>query len=65
MPIPNAADLAHIIAIEAHESLEDLCETLAIGENPAADMQSFLRNLSEGVAKAIISAIEMACTEEA
>ncbi len=58
MNTPSVSALAHIIEFEAHESLEDLCETLAVGENPAADMQRFLTELSAGIAKAIIAALE-------
>jgi hypothetical protein len=58
MLVPDISELAHIIELETRESLEDLCETLAIGENPAADMQRFLTELSEGIAKAILRALE-------
>lgn len=58
MLVPDVSELAHIIEQETRESLEDLCETLAIGENPAADMQRFLTELSAGIAKAILKALE-------
>ncbi len=58
MSTPTVSLLAHTIEFEARESLEDLCETLAMGENPAADMQRFLTELSGGIAKAIIDALE-------
>ncbi len=58
MLVPDISELAHIIELETRESLEDLCETLAIGENPAADMQRFLTELSEGIAKAMLRALE-------
>ena len=58
MLVPDISELAHIIQLETRESLEDLCETLAIGENPAADMQRFLTELSEGIAKAMLRALE-------
>ncbi len=58
MLVPDVSELAHIIEQETRESLEDLCETLAIGENPAADMQCFLTALSSGIAKAMLMALE-------
>ncbi len=58
MSLSNVSLLAHTIEFEARESLEDLCETLATGENPAADMQRFLTELSEGIAIAIMKALE-------
>ena len=58
MSVPDVSELAHIIEGETRESLEDLCETLAIGENPAADMQRFLTELSAGIAKAMVKALE-------
>ena len=58
MSLPSVSLLAHTIEFEARDSLEDLCETLATGENPAADMQRFLTELSEGIAIAIINALE-------
>jgi hypothetical protein len=64
MSMPSVSLLAHTIEFEARDSLEDLCETLAMGENPAADMQRFLTELSEGVAKAIVDALENTNTGE-
>lgn len=58
MLTPSVSALAHVIEFEARESLEDLCETLAVGENPAADMQRFLTELSIGIAKAILTALD-------
>lgn len=62
MSLSSVSLLAHTIEFEAPESLEDLCETLATGENPAADMQRFLTKLSEGIAIAIINALENPAT---
>ncbi len=58
MSIPSVSLLAHAIEFEARESLGDLCEMSATVVNPAADMQRFLTELSEGIAKAIINAME-------